>query len=737
MSRDALSGRGPCGPLRPLVRAAALLCAALLGSVTPAGAATAKIWTSDSTADFSAGEARGIAVTVNGELVLARPLARVEGISEAVLYDAVVAKDGTAFLGTGEAGRILRVSPSGKVETFATLAEKQVTALARGHDGALYAGASPGGKVYRVEAGKASLFYDTKAQYVWSLTFSGSTLYVATGLPGEIHRIDASGKGQRAHVAPDPHVRAIHAAEDGSVWAGTSGSGLVLKLDRSGNVTTMFDSAKTEVTSIASGPNGRVWAAVSSSEAGSAGEPISAPSREPVRAPRPTAPGEEGENPEKKPEVTVTVGAPRLAPARPPGRTGFSSEIVLFEADEPPRAVWTGSDEMVFALGDADRSSVLAGTGPKGRLYRVSTDSWALERTFDEKQVTIVAGDAIATNGASAFYRLRAGEQNGEYVSAVKDTGRTSAFGAFRFDGAVPAGSKFDVAFRSGESGAPDTTWSPWSDLTPAGSTAKVSAPPGRFLQWKLRMSSSSASPVIRRVEAAYRNRNSGPVVEAFFAMGPNEVFARSAGGGSNVFETTAPDEKGIFTSLEEARAEAPPRKLLRKGYRTLTWKTTDPDGDTLVHALAFRPTASERWIPLESDVRETFYSFDTTSLPDGDYVFRLTADDGEANPGEGKSASRETSPVPIDNTPPAIRRTGGGKAPFEFEVADAASPVTDVEYSVNAREWVRVEPKDGLSDSRKETYAITLGPADRGGYLLVRATDAARNVAAASFAAP
>lgn len=724
--------------VRPL-RVAVFLGAALLGSVGRASAATAKIWLSDSTGDFSAGEARGVAVTVNGELVLARPLARVEGIAEAVLYDAVAAKDGTVFLGTGEAGRILRVSPAGKVDTFATVSEKQVTALARGPDGALYAGTSPGGKVYRIESGKASLFYDTKAQYVWSLAFSGPTLYVATGLPGEIHRVEPGGRGERAHAAPDPHVRTVHAAEDGSIWAGTSGSGLVLKLDRSGNVTTMFDSAKTEVTSIASGPRGRVWAAVSSSEGAGGAEPISTPSREPVRAPRPATPGAEGENPdEKKPEVTVTVGTPRLAPARPPSRTGFSSEIVLFETNEPPRAVWTGTDEMVFALGDADGSSVLAGTGPKGRLYRVASDTWALERTFDEKQVTIVAGDAIATNGASAFYRIRPGDRSGEYVAAVKDTGRTSTFGAFRFDGSVPPGSNLEVSFRSGESGAPDTTWSPWSPFAPAASSGKVTAPPGRFLQWKLRMSASGErSPVVRRVEAAYRNRNSGPIVEAFFAMGPNEVFARSAGSGANVFETTAPDEKGIFTTLEEAKAEAPPRKLLRKGYRTLTWKTTDPDGDALVHALAFRPAGSDRWIPLDSDVRETFYSFDTTSLPDGEYVFRLTAEDGDANPGEGKSASRETSPVSIDNTPPAIRRNGSGTTPLDFEVADAASPVTDVEYSVNAREWVRVEPQDGLSDSRTETYRVTLAPADRGGYLLVRATDASRNVAAASFAAP
>jgi hypothetical protein len=717
--------------------AAAGMAVVLLFCSGEASAAQTKIWTSDSTSDFSAGEARGVAVTVSGELVLSRGLERVEGVSEAVLYDAVTGPAGVVFVGTGEAGRVLRISPAGKVETYATLAEKQVSALALGPDGALYAGGSPGGKVYRLEAGKPSLFYDTKAQYVWSLAFSGPTLFVATGLPGEIHRVDSAGRGKRVHQASDPHVRNLHAA-GGEVWAGTSGSGLVLKLDASGNVTTVFDSAKTEVTAIAVGPDGRVWAAVSSSEAAAGGEPISAPAPQPAKGPRPAAPTEGDQPREKeKPEVSVTVSAPRLAPARPPARTGYTSEIVLFEKAEPPRVVWTGSDEIVFDLGDADATSVLAATGPKGRLYRVSAGTWSLERTFDEKQVSVIVGEAIATNGASAFYRLRNGERAGDYVSAVKDTGRTSVFGAFRVETEIPAGSKLDAAFRSGESAAPDSTWSDWSEFHSAADTAKIAAPPGRYLQWKLRMSSAGGSPLVRRVEAAYRNRNAAPVIEAFFAMGPNEVFARSPGGGSNIFEVTAPDETGIFTSLEEAKPESAPRKLARKGYRTLTWKTTDSDSDKVVHALDFRPVPSSRWIPLKSEVRESFYSFDTTSLPDGEYVFRLIASDSESNPEEPKTAARETSPVSIDNTPPVVRRLDSGRGALRVEVVDAASPVTDFEYSINAREWVRVEPEDGLSDSRKETYEIQLKPEDRGGYLLVRATDAARNVAAVSFTAP
>jgi hypothetical protein len=715
-------------------RVAAVLAAALVSRV--AGAATARIWTSDSTGDFSAGEARGVAVTVDGELVLSRSLERVEGVGEAVLYDAVTAKGGDVYLATGEAGRILRISPAGKVETFATLEEKQVTAITLGADGTVFAGGSPGGKVYRIEKGKPALFYDTKAQYVWALAFAGPSLFVATGLPGEIHRVDPSGSGRRIHASTEPHVRTLHAAANGDVWAGTSGSGLVLKVDKAGNVKTVYDSGKTEVTAIASAPDGRVWAAVSSSDATSAGEPVAAPPPTNPRTPRPAAASpDSGDDKEKKPEVTVSVGTPRLAPARPPARGAFSSEVVLFDKDEPPRAVWSSSEEMVFDLGDADAGSVLAGTGPKGRLYRISRDTSALERTFDEKQVSIVAGEALATNGASAFYRIRDGARTGEYVAAVKDTGRTSVFGAFRFEGDVPAGSKLEVAFRSGESAAPDTTWSAWSDYRPAADSPKVSAPPGRYLQWKLRMSSpGTATPTVRRVEAAYRNRNAAPVIEAFFAMGPSEVFARSAGGGSNVFETTAPDEKGIFTSLDESKAEAPPRKLLRKGYRTLTWKTTDPDGDSVVSDLEFRPAGSSRWIPLKSDVRDSFYSFDTSSLPDGEYVFRLKASDAESNPGEEKTTARESSPVLVDNTPPVIRRTAGSDNPLRFEVVDSASPVVEVEYSVNAKEWLPLVPEDGLADSRKETYSISLKPEERSGYLLVRATDAARNVAAASF---
>jgi hypothetical protein len=127
----------------------------------------------------------------------------------------------------------------------------------------------------------------------------------------------------------------------------------------------------------------------------------------------------------------VTVGPARLAPSHASNKVGYSSELLLFEEGEPPRTVWTSSEELILDLeAEGDKASVLAATGPNGKLYRIGLKGWALERTFDEKQVSAFGGEAVATNSASGLYLLAEGPRSGEYVSAVKDTGRTSRFGA-------------------------------------------------------------------------------------------------------------------------------------------------------------------------------------------------------------------------------------------------------------------------------------------------------------------
>src|SRR4029077_89514 len=101
-----------------------------------------------------------------------------------------------------------------------------------------------------IQKGNATLYYDTKAQYVWALAFDGPVLYVGTGLPGEIHRVapggkGEAGKGERLPSTTHAPVRSLYVDGQGRVWAGTSGSGLLLRIDKAGHVATVYDSAKT------------------------------------------------------------------------------------------------------------------------------------------------------------------------------------------------------------------------------------------------------------------------------------------------------------------------------------------------------------------------------------------------------------------------------------------------------------------------------------------------------------
>jgi hypothetical protein len=726
---------------RPGLALAIGVCVAGVWAARPAplAAASVKIWVTDTAAEFSMGEARGVSVAADGALVAGRALAKVEGVSEAVLFVAAPGKNGDLFVGTGDSGRVLRVTAGGSVETWATLPEQEVTAIAYGPDGLVYAGGSPGGKVYRLEGGKATVYYDTKAHYVWALAFAGPDLYVATGLPGEIHRVRKGGQGEPVHTTADAHVRALYVDHVGRIWAGTSGSGLVLRIDKTGRVATLYDSGKPEITSITGDASGRIWVAAGAADLSSSGsEPISVPvSAAPSKPSRSGSPTDEEDR--SKAEVTVSVSTPRLAPSRGGSRGGYSSEVLLFEEGEPARVVWSAAEEVVFDLArDETGPGVVAATGPKGKLYALLPDGAALVRTFDERQVTFVAGPDVGLNASTALYRRRPGAFVGEYVSPVKDTGRTSRFGAFRWDGEAPSGSRVEFSFRSGDSATPDATWSAWSNWDSGAGSLPIAAPDARFVQWKLRVETDgTAIPRIRRTEAAYRNRNAAPVVESVVALEPSEILARSGSGGSNVLETSAPDEKGIFTSLEESKSDSSPRKLFRKGYRTVQWKATDPDSDTLAYDVEFRPASGTKWLVLRKDVRESSYSFDSTSLPDGEYVFRVTASDAEPNPGDGKTTARESAPVRLDNTPPAIRADSRGKDVLEIDVTDAASPVSEAEYSLDARKWTRIEAQDGLADSPHETFVIRL-PKDSGGaYLLIRVSDASRNVATASFATP
>ena len=101
------------------------------------------------------------------------------------------------YVATGHRGRVFRVDPSGASSLLWTADQPEIFALATDSNGVLYAGSSPDGKVYRIENGKATEYFNPKARYIWSLAVApDGALFVGTGDQGRIFRVTAAGVGE-------------------------------------------------------------------------------------------------------------------------------------------------------------------------------------------------------------------------------------------------------------------------------------------------------------------------------------------------------------------------------------------------------------------------------------------------------------------------------------------------------------------------------------------------------------
>ncbi|HET7452652.1 MAG TPA: two-component regulator propeller domain-containing protein, partial [Thermoanaerobaculia bacterium] len=578
-------------------------------------------------------------------------------------------------------------------------------------------------------------YFDPQAEYVWDLAFDRSSLYVATGVPGRIFRVTAPAEGRLFDDAGDEHVRCLYVDPQGRLWAGTSGRGLVLRISPDGTARTIYDSEKVEIASIAGGSKGRVWAAAVSTKSGG-GPPGGRPAPPPPPKEKKPEPSSSGGG-DGEATVTVTTSASLVppVPSSPGGKGNESSEVLEIDPDDSVSTAWRSDDELVHSCRwDAAADGLLVATGPRGRVYLVRDGQASLSASVDEKRVVFASDDVLATDSPASAYR-RVPAREGEFFSAIKDTGRTSRFGAYRTDAAVPKGTALTLEFRSGNSGTPDATWSPWSPPLPAATPGKIAAPPGRFLQWKASFSASGEhAPLLSRVECAYQNENARPNVESVAVGVPGRE-------GPPTFAAASSDDPGaesIFGSADEkgsSRAEA-------RGLLTVTWKASDPDGDELVADGDFRPASGDApGVAMRRGVRGNSFGFDSRLLPDGRYLFRVTVSDRPGNPEDPRSESMVSDPVVVDNTPPVISlvsATAAKSGPvLRVRVVDALSPIAAVGWSVSAGPWVRAAADDGMTDSPEESYTISLQPESRGAYVLVRAVDAAGNTSSLSIVAP
>lgn len=719
------------------------LCLCGAGALLSAGPES---WRVATQADFLKGDLDQLAVDELGRVTLGPTITTVYDTGVPFVWSAASDAAGTTYLGTGNDGKVFAVDAQGRGTLFYDAPEQGVYAMAPAPGGGLYVATSPDGRVYKVDAkGTAAPFFDPDEKYIWALHVDASgTVFVATGDPkGRVYRVTAAGAGQPFYTSTATHITALAADGERRLVVGTESPGRVFRLDAEGRPFLLLDTTMQEVRAIRRDARGRLFVVAQAKRSGGdgGGDVITPSTPEPARAP--------------VPNVTVSITSMSVVdtgaastpstPSKPDGPV--TGAIFRIDADGAAEQIWEMRDDTPYDVAPQTNGALLVATGHRGKLFRLDGDplrATLLGRVAGREALQFVAAangrTLIATANGGALVRIDAGHAaRGTWTSEVRDAKTAARWGALSWRATAPAGSRVAVSTRTGNTATPDEAWSPWSPAYADADGSPISSPTARYLQWRVTLEGTGESPVLTAVAAAYLQKNQRPVVSGIVVHPPGVVFQKPFSTGETEIAGYRAEaaEKRLSNQGQPAASTAAPtlgRRTFQQGLQTIVWKGDDGNGDDLVYDVAYRREGDAAWTPLVSGLTDAIYVWDTTSVPSGRYLLKITASDSPTEPADlALRGDAESPSVEVDAVAPvvAVRPAAGsnGRLAVTVEIRDQQSAIARVEYAVDGGAWQAAYPADGMLDSRTETLTLSF-PADaRGKSIVVRATDALHNV--------
>jgi hypothetical protein len=635
----------------------------------------------DSANVLAEGKLDGTSVESDGSLTPGAETRRTDLPGVASAKSLLVLPDGSAYVGTGNDGKIY-LYRDGVVRLFADTKQLLVSSLARDARGTLYAGTLPKGKIFAIDAaGSAREFAaPAGAEHIWALLYDDKqrTLFAATGPHGQLFAIDAKGKADVYYDSGDSHILALARGDDGSLYVGTSDRALLVRVRGVNRAEVLYDFDASEVSALALHKG--VVAAVANQF----------PKATPLKLVLPGLTSDAN---------SALASNPSSAAPTPLDKAqAGKGQLFIVQADGSAERLFSADEGHLTTVEWADDQTIYVGTGKEGHIHRVRSDhEHALFVDVDERQILASAlvgpHPLFVTGDGAAVYALRSPKDSKyRWTSKVLDAAGHARFGQLDWRGRGP----LSFSTRSGNTEKPDATWSAWSP--PLSAAGPIVSPSARFLQ--VRADLGGADSLLYAIEAFYLPQNQAALVTEISIEPPRPKTGRGGSAGS-VYK--------------------------------LRWKNENPDGDTLRYRLFYRQEQSQtyRAILRESEpFLASEYSWDTEPIPDGYYRIRVSASDEIDNPApSARKTASESEPFLVDNrapTLPELRLQGGrvlGRASDDF------GPITKLEFSLDGLEWKLLPPDDGLLDTRDERFSLALSELPHGDHLLaVRATDARGN---------
>jgi outer membrane protein assembly factor BamB len=725
-------------------------------------------WRQSTYEEFLKGTAHGVAVRSDGRLELAPKFTLLADADASYLMSVRLDSKGALFAAGGSPAKVFRFDSNGKPNVVFDSADLSAQAIAFDSKGTLYVGTSPDGKVYKVSAtGEKSVFFDPKSKYIWDIAFApDGTLFVATGDKGQVFAVAPDGKGELFYASDEAHIRVLAFDARANLIAGTEPSGRILRISRASGKTAadgfvLYETSKREITSLAVASDGSIYASA-----------IGEKPRTGATAPNVVIATPQGTTTLTTGGV-ITSGQPQVQQPFVPFPPLLSSSIYRINADGVPEELWSSREDMVYSLGLASDGRLLAGTGNSGALLAIDGRGvFAHLAKAGSAQITGIARNSsgkvflCTANPGKVFSVGPEYEAEGAYESRSFDSQLFSQWGRLEWWGPPPSApvkssansnaarsneSRLEFFVRAGNTEDPGKEWSRWFGPY-SKSGAAMEAPSARFVQWKAIIHDGRAGDGIEWVSLAYLPRNVAPILDGIALQEPGiRAQSQSNVGASQPTVVTlkqppSPNTTGVIITQGSApaRFELPPQGTLQKGYQSVLWSAHDDNEDELRYAVYFRGESEHEWKLLKDNLEQKFYSWDTSTMPDGAYYLKIVATDAPSNPPDvARKTERESERFEVDNTPPVIEglkvgspsgKMSGGH-PASFTARDASTAIERAQYSLDGGDWILLAPDEPVSDALVERYNIGLPSLPPGEHIIaVRAYDRFENVGSAKI---
>ena len=670
----------------------------------PVFGVTTRIWEQQRQKDFESGKVENVSLSSKGELMLAPKLDTFfEDTKEIYIWCLAEDSKGNIYAGTGNGGKIYRITPDGESSLFYDSPEVSILTLAIDPNDNIYAGTAPDGLIYKLTDSSTppTTILSSEEKYVWAMTFDDAgNLYAATGTSGKIYKVTPEGQTSVLYDSDERNISCL-LYHQGMLYAGSDGKGTIYSVKtEDGSARVIYQTGQKEVRRLVIGSQGVVYAGTITTAAPQPGGSPPVPTGPPVPS------GRNGE--EKK------------------------SRIYTIQPDGIVSVMWEVPEPLILSMASDSEGGLYVGTGDKGKLYWVNTDGdsvfkgkcsasqiVAMHRTASSNKLLLATG-----NGGKIFELKSDYLAEGTLESKAHDTKVVSRWGKLSWEGVTPEGTAISFTTRTGNTEKPNGTWNDWSEELTASEGSQITSPAARYIQWRAKLTTSavSATPVLKKVAVASVQANTEPRFTSI------EV---RRGGAS---ETPSPPE-GVRRP-RESRASSNPNSEGNSTKYTASWKVKDDNNDTLQFNVYYKGVEEASWKLLKDELKQTSYALDTTLMSDGRYVVKVSATDRLSNPPNfAKSTEKISDSFDVDNSQPMvtdITATANEDQTYQITctAADPFSYIQKAVYKIDSdEEWQVIFPDDGIFDSKRETLLLHTNSLPTGEHTItIRVTDAAGN---------